>query len=279
MFKLHAAGFYYNLLSQYRLLTWRLRPLPDVIILGAQKAGTTSLHYYLSQHPKIYSAYQREVHYFDGGLDPAIDNFKKGSEWYRSQFPIKRKSCELVFEKTPLYLFHPLAPKRIHELIPEAKLIAILRNPTERAISHYFHEKRNKNEELRIMEALRKEEERLAPIIEAEDYKNPAYRIYSYKRRGIYYEQIERYFNFFSQEQLLVLNSEELSVAPSTVLDRISGFIGMDIKTELKDQTQRNVSMNKTKVDNGVYEYLDTYFQGYNETLFGLIGRRFDWGR
>ncbi|MGZ9225178.1 MAG: sulfotransferase family protein [Anaerolineales bacterium] len=175
----------------YRYATWRIRPLPDFIIIGAQKAGTTSLHAYLSQHPQFLKPYEKEVHFFDGGLDPDLDNYKKGQAWYRAHFPFRRNgSASRVFEASPLYIFNPLVPDRMFDLLPEVKIVAILRHPTERAISHYFHEKQRGYESLPIMEALLEEERRMEAALQSKDYKNYSFIHHSYTSRGHYKEKL-----------------------------------------------------------------------------------------
>jgi hypothetical protein len=183
----------YRLFWPYRQATWRRRILPDFIIIGAMKSGTSSLFAYLSQHPQLYPSCKKEVHFFDGGLNPKIDTFEKGQAWYRAHFPLTSKMSidSKTFEASPLYIFNPLAPKRIFDLVPNVKIIAVLRNPIERAISHYFHEKRKNRESLPIYEALLNEEKRLEPVIKRKDYKNRIFIDYSYKTRGLYKEQLE----------------------------------------------------------------------------------------
>ncbi|MBU0638918.1 MAG: sulfotransferase domain-containing protein, partial [Planctomycetes bacterium] len=138
--------------------------MPDLLIIGAQKAGTTSLHRYLCRHPNVLGPWSKEVHYFDIQYD-------KGTTWYRTHFPswpykclkdIRRGRRSLAFETSPYYLFHPCVPERVHKLLPNVKLIAILRDPVGRAYSHYHHELRLGYETLPLEEALAKEEERLA---------------------------------------------------------------------------------------------------------------------
>ena len=155
-----------RLVWEYRQATWRTGSLPDFIIIGAQKSGTTSLYSYLSQHPQLLPSIHKAVHFFDGGLDESADNFEKGEAWYRAHFQLRMHAHERTFEASPLYIFNPLAPKRIYDLVSEAKIIAVLRNPTERAISQYFHEKGGKNRDpLSIREALREEETRLKAVV------------------------------------------------------------------------------------------------------------------
>lgn len=267
-----------NLRFYFRHATWRIRPLPDFIIIGTQKAGTTSLHALLSQHPQFLKPYEKEVHFFDGGLDPAVDNYEKGQTWYRAHFPFRRNgSASKVFEASPLYIFNPLVPDRIFDLLPQVRIIAILRNPTDRAISHYFHEKQRGYESLPIMEALLMEEQRLEPAIQLRDYKNYSFIHHSYKSRGRYSEQLERYFKFFPRQQVLILTSEEFFHDQNKILRQMTDFAGIDSSFAVKDSRPRNVAKNKEQVSAEVYEYLNNYFQPHNQTLYELLGKQFPW--
>ncbi|WP_249370119.1 sulfotransferase [Acaryochloris marina] len=263
----------------YRKATWRSRNLPDFMIIGAQKSGTSSLYYYLSQHSQISPSYVKEVHFFDGGLKPDFDNFKQGQSWYLSHFPRAGKTVknQKTFDSSPLYIFNPIVPKRISEIIPKAKLIAILRNPTERAISHYFYEKKLGYESLPIMDALLAEEERLKPILEQQDYKHTNFIHFSYKSRGHYYDQIKRYLNYFSMSNILFINSAMLFSHPEITLRRVFNFIGVDDDFFVKDLHACNVSQNRTKVAANIYEYLDNYYYSQNHLLYKLIGENFGW--
>ena len=262
----------------YRYATWRIRPLPDFIIIGTQKAGTTSLHAYLSQHPQFLRPYEKEVHFFDGGLDPSIDNYQKGQAWYRAHFPFRKNgSASRVFEASPLYIFNPLVPGRMFHLLPQARIIAILRNPTDRAISHYFHEKQRGYESLPIMEALLEEERRLESAIRLKDYKNYSFIHHSYKSRGHYSEQLERYLKFFPRQQVLILNSEEFFHDQHNILRQVTDFTGVDSDFKVKDSHPRNVAKNKEQVSVEVYKYLNDYFKPHNEALYELLGKDFGW--
>ncbi len=129
----------------YRQATWHLRSLPNFIVIGANKSGTTSLYFYLSQHPQLLPSSTKEVHFFDGGGTKSnINTFPKGPSWYRSHFPLKKDMLphQKTFEASPSYICHPLVPRRIFELLPDVKIIALLRNPTERAIAHFFWKKK-----------------------------------------------------------------------------------------------------------------------------------------
>jgi hypothetical protein len=171
--------------------------LPDFIIIGAQRCGTTSLYNYLTQHPLILSALRKEVHYFD-------NNFHKGVSWYQAFFPLislrngyakilSIDNSHLTGEATPYYLFHPLTPKRIAGLLPQVKLIVILRNPVDRAYSHFLHATRMGFETLSFKEAIAREAERVAAeearLLDDQSYYSFEHQRFSYIHRGIYHRQ------------------------------------------------------------------------------------------
>ncbi|MCI5147305.1 MAG: sulfotransferase, partial [Candidatus Electrothrix sp. AR3] len=120
-----------DVLQTYSALTARLRPLPNFLVIGAQKSGTTSLFHYICQHPQVFENKSKEIHFFD-------HNYHCGANWYRSHFPLAGKLMRnrCLGEATPYYLCHPHAPSHIFDLLPRVKIIAILRDPVERAISH-----------------------------------------------------------------------------------------------------------------------------------------------
>ena len=262
----------------YRQATWRGRMDPRVIIIGTQKGGTTSLFHYLQQHPQLVGSYTKEVHYFDGGLDPSVDTFAVGLPWYRSHFPRSDENEGLLaFEASPLYLYNPLCAERIAAALPDTKLIALLRNPTERAISNYFHETLRGRETLPIEQALDAEESRLAEAQAAGDYKHHNFVHHSYQARGRYLEQLERFEALFPAEQRFVAASEELFSDPATVVRRVLEFIGVDADFEFPDLRPQHVSGNRTKVEPGVYERLDAYFAPHNRALYEHLGQDFGW--
>src|SRR6187551_3563074 len=141
-----------NAIWTYGRATSRWRPLPDFLVIGAQKAGTTALYAYLRWHPGIAGPSWKEVCFFDR-------HWWRGEAWYRGQFPL-RAGERLVGEASPSYLFHPLAPERARSLVPGAKLVALLRDPVDRAYSQYQHEVALGREPLSFEDALAAEEER-----------------------------------------------------------------------------------------------------------------------
>lgn len=263
----------------YRLITWRSRAIPDFLILGAQKAGTSSLSAYLNQHPQLFLSFQKEVHYFDGGVIPSSDNFAKGHSWYRSFFPRRGDMGEsaLAFEASPLYLFNPLVPKRIFAFSPKIKLIIILRNPVDRAISHYLHERRKGREKLAIEEALRAEEVRLQLALKNRDYKSSSFMHKSYKSRGIYHKQIAAFLEYFPRDGILILNSEEMFSEPDYVLKIILDFLGVNPDFKIEDLRPRNAATNRDLVSADVYRYLNEYFFPHNKKLYELIDKDYGW--
>jgi hypothetical protein len=260
------------------------RALPDFLVIGAQKSGTSSLFRYLDQHPQIRGPIPKEVHYFSGGLDPAVDAYARGEAWYRAHFP---KASEMgegmhAFEATPLYLLHPHAAARIHALMPEVKLVAVLRNPTDRALSHYFHNVRANprrvfQETLGPAEAMAAEEARLAPVLAAGDYRSEIYRVATYKARGRYLEQLRRYTAYFPRESLLLLRAEDLFADPAGQMRVLADFLGLDHGRGRIDFQAENVGANRETVDPGVREELDAYFAPHNRALAEALGRDFGW--
>ena len=262
--------------DQYRLYTSRFRSLPHFLIIGAQKSGTTSLFSYLEQHSQILTSLWKEVHFFDL-------NYDKGASWYRSHFPValRVRPGSRVGEASPYYLCHPHSPGRIHDLLPEVRLIAILRNPTERAISHYFHEVKNGREPLPIMKALQAEEGRISAewqkMRQDEFYSSRAHQYFSYKQRGVYIQQLKSYWKYFDKEQLLALSSESLFRDPNKKLQEVFRFLGVDPNFIIEDTSAENISRNRTELSPAVYQYLDHFFRPYNEELYQHLGQAFDW--
>jgi len=264
---------------QARRLTSANRALPNFIIIGTQKGGTTSLYRYLAQHPDLIASFTKEVHYFDGGLNPAVDTYALGLPWYRAHFPAQSR-CEppkQCFEASPLYMFNPLVPERIKQVLPAVKLIAILRDPVERAISHYFHEHRKGREPLPIEAALAKEADRLAPIYAQSDYKQRAFIDFSYQARGRYHEQLQRFDGLFPRENMLVLTSESLFTDPHATLGRVLEFVGADTGFSVPNLKPRNVGSNRTDVAPAVYESLRETFRPHNQALYEWAGEDFGW--
>jgi hypothetical protein len=187
--------------------------LPDFLVLGTQKGGTTTLQQLLIQHPGVCLAPGKEVHYFSKHWD-------QPTAWYASHYAgaAPQQRCGDI---TPFYLFHPQAPKRIHSLLPNAQLIVLLRDPVERALSQYFHSVRLGFETLPLEDALDAEEERLSTG------KLQHLQEHSYVSRSRYLEQLDRYLELFPGRQLLVLQSETLFSDPTATWRQIEAFLDL----------------------------------------------------
>ena len=216
-------------------LTAFARLAPSFLILGAQRSGTTTLYGHLTAHPRIAAALRKEVHYFDF-------QYGKGRRWYLAHFPPKRtwrrgnasssrEGLALTGEGSPYYLVHPLAPERVHAFNPAMKLIAILRDPVERAWSHYRHEVRRGFETLEFEAALAAEHGRLAgseeKLRQGPHYYCFAHHHYSYLDRGRYAHYLEAWLDRFPNSQLLVLKSEDLFRNADAVVNRAYEFLGV----------------------------------------------------
>ncbi|MGB0723460.1 MAG: sulfotransferase family protein [Gammaproteobacteria bacterium] len=268
---------------QFRTATSEQRPLPGAIVIGAQKAGSTSLASYLAQHPRLVLAQRKEVHYFDGGrladARRGVDVFPRGTDFYRGFFPLKAQLPDggMCFEATPYYLFHPRAAERIHAVLPNVRLIAVLRDPVERAVSHYSVVARRGAETLNMDEAFRGEQERLRAYFEKGDYHAPAVRSHSYLSRGLYLQQLERYWSLFGREQLCIVGSGELATDTVGVLRRVFGFLGLDEDVVIPDLRRRNRTRERRSLEPTLRAWMDDWFEGPNQRLFDALGYRPDW--
>jgi hypothetical protein len=266
----------------YGRATSGLRPLPDFLIIGAQKAGTTALYAYLRWHPDITGPSFKEVSFFDR-------HYAHGDRWYRGHLPARPRSWlakqrrgrwPLVGEASPSYLFHPLAPERVAALIPRGRLIALLRNPVDRAFSHYQHELSLGREQLSFEDALDREEERMRGEVERmmqdPSYFSYGWWNYTYAARGLYAEQLERWFAAFPREQLLVLFSEEMLERPAETYGLVLEFLGAD-RRELRSYP-RIFSRDYAEMPGATRTRLEEFFAAPNRRLAALLDRALPWG-
>ena len=259
----------------YRELTGQWRGFPSALIIGAQKGGTTSLFNYLVQHPAVLAPFAKEVHFFD-------HNYHRGLRWYRGRFPYQHRlrGSGLTLDASPYYLFHPLVPERAARHLPDVKLIALLRDPVDRALSHYQHEARGGREGLTFAEALDREADRLAGEEERlrsqPGYYSYNHHRYAYTRRGLYLEQLERWMRQYPRTQLLVLQSEQLFREPSQVMTKIHEFLGLlphrlrRYKTFLQGDYDRAMTP-------ALRARLAEYFRPHNLELYRWLDEEFDW--
>lgn len=259
----------------WRKMTSSQRSLPDFLIIGTQKGGTTSLYSYLVQHPKIAPVLTKEIHYFDG-------YFTKGLAWYKAHFPLAlRMKGKLTGEATPYYLYHPHAAKRAAELVPNAKLVILLRNPVERAYSHYNMGNRlNIENRESFEEAVEAEEGRIREdwnkMIADPGWESSNVQNYSLLDRGRYLAQIKRWEAHFPREQMLILSSEDFFHDPAAVTRKVWGFLGAP-DYPLQNKKAKNIGVYSSKISEETYQNLEKQFQQDNEALFQHLGQHFDW--
>ena len=270
-----------NALWTYGRATAAVRPLPDFLILGAQKAGTTALYAYLREHPALTGPAWKEVSFFDR-------HFWRGEAWYRGNWPSKvylrairaRAGADpIVGEASPSYVFHPLAPKRAAALVPDARLIVLVRNPVDRALSHYHHEVALGREPLPFEQALDDEETRMAGELERmrndPRYFSIAWWNFTYQARGRYAEQLERWLELFPHEQLLVIPSEDLLQRPRETYAHVLDFLRAP-PHELAAYP-RIFEREYPAMDSATRTRLGEHFAEANRRLYEILGRDLGW--
>ncbi len=188
----------------------------DFIVVGAQKAGTTALFDYLSEDPAIFLPPEKEVHFFD---DESRDWSSGDYADYHRKFELE--GAKICGEVTPIYMYWPRAMERIRDYNPGIRIVCLLRDPVERAWSHWRMETARGAERAPFRVAIRRGRQRL---FEAEPW--GSHRVYSYVERGFYAEQLARIFDLFPRGQVLVLQNEGLDGEPQETLQRFNAFVG-----------------------------------------------------
>jgi Sulfotransferase domain len=255
----------------YGKLTSSVRPLPTGLIVGAQKAGTTALYAWLREHPAVAGPSWKEVNFFDR-------RYPKGERWYRGNFP-RARGRSVVIEASTGYLFHPLAPERAKRLLPDVRLVALVRDPVARAYSHYQHEVALGRESLSFDEAIAREEERMEGELDRmradPAYFSYAWWNYTYLARGRYAEQLERWLAAFPEEQLLVVPTGDLATAPRETYARVLAHLRAPAH-ELSAYPRVFVR-DYADLAPETRARLSDYFAEPNRRLYELLGRDLGW--
>ncbi len=266
-----------------RLRSANARALPNLLIVGAQRCGTSSLYKYLQMHPEVRSSLRKEVEYF-------TLHFDKGEAWYRAHFPrraeVEKAGVRVLFEATPNYLFDPRCAERAAAAVPDARIVILLRDPVQRAFSHYQHNRRLGHEPLDFATAIEQEESRTAKGF-GELLADPtialprAMRRYSYASRGYYADQLLPWLQFFGSDRVLVLASKDLYDHPSATYREITAFLG------IADWTPARYDNYSAKLGAGdptdhwfpesVRKDLIERFDPANRRLEELLGRKLGW--
>jgi Sulfotransferase domain len=251
----------------WRYVTADLRSWPDFVILGAQRAGTTSLYEWLGAHPRVLSARKKELHFFD-------THYYRGRRWYRSNFPVSTKG-RVTGEASPYMLFHPLAPGRAAATLPvKTRFVVLLREPVERAISHYWHSRRVANWETETFErAIELEPYRLAavrPRVERGE-RSFGFSAFSYVSRGEYAGQLRRWFKAVGRERVLVLESERL-FADRRTQSEVLDWLGLEAHDQPFPTTNR--FERRAAVSPELLAQLRDHYEAHNRELFELLGHK-----
>ena len=278
--RVRAPGF--AALRTWRSLSSSKRVLPTYLILGGQRCGTTSLQAHLQGAPGVMGSFHKEVNFFN-------DNWAKGAGWYRAHFPSERQVESVrddlghrvaVGEATVYYLYHPLAARRVKQLLPHARLVVLLRDPVARAYSGYKLQVALGVEPLSFAEAIAKEDERLgtshADLASGEVTVSASHRRYSYKARGMYADQLRVWFEHFPRESFLILSSESLFAEPTASLNRVLEFIGVPEPPALEFSRAQNVTA-ASPIPQGARRELEQFFREPNTDLYELLGTSMGW--
>jgi hypothetical protein len=264
--------------------TGGLRSLPDFLVIGAHRCGTTSLFKALAAHPQLLRPPVNK------GTDYFSLQYHRSESWYRGHFPLTglgrlrtaRYGGPLVFEACTYYQFHPFAMERIAHDLPSVKLVVMLRDPVERAFSAYKHERARGFEwEETFEQALELEAERLTGEVERMrndlTYESFAHRHHAYRLRGHYAEQLSRVLELFQPEQLHILESESFFSDPSLEYRRLLSFLGAS-EFEPRHFDQHNARPS-SPMKESTRRALEDYYAPHDQKLADLLGRPPAWAQ
>lgn len=251
----------------WRLLSSPFRKnLPDFFIIGAAKSGTTTLFDLVTSHPGVCGipAVKTKEPWYFGSSSLSL-------KWYRCLFPIK-KNGKLACDASTSLLPSSLAPIQIRCVLPNAKFIAILRDPTDRALSHYeFDKRRGLDVPANFEDTLKIEHMRMA----MEGIRTDLQDFHKYVRWGHYATQLEKWFSVFDRKQFLILEISELQNNRQKTADKVFNFLGLP---EYDIANVKDANMGQyTNMHNKTRQILVEYYRPHNEQLYKLLGRRFDW--
>ncbi len=265
--------------------TSRARMLPSFLIVGQARCGTTSMFEVLEQHPAVFHSLlpKKEVHYFD--LD-----YGHSLAWYQCHFPLAVRARwatrdlgvpPVAFEASPYYMFHPLAPERIHRDLPGVKLLVLLRDPVERAYSAHAHQTGFGGETQPFERALELEDSRLEGeterLIADPAYVSFNHRFYAYRTRGHYIDQLEHLERVFGRERIHVIDCGDFFTTPGPVYDHVIDFLGLPHLGQ-PAFTARNARP-RSPMSGNVRAELEEHFRPYDERLTAWLGREPSWRR
>ena len=255
-------------------ITAPLRVLPDFAVIGVGRGGTTSLYHYLDEHPCITKSAYDELGFFD-------DNYHLGLNWYRSMFPTKSHKEKIIkkfvkfltYDVTPFYIYNKISVERIFKAFPNSKIIAVLRNPIDRAYSNYFLGDQKESFE-KTIEREKEELKRISAMDHEGYYK---FTRNSLLARGFYAEQLKSWFKVFPKERILIIKSEDLSSDSQKILNEIFQFLELP-QHNIEKLEKKNLG-NYLRMKEETRNDLTEFFRPYNEKLYLMLGRDFGWDK
>lgn len=254
-------------------LTPTFRTLPSFLVVGAQRAATTSMHKLLSAHPAIAAPlFLKGTSYFDV-------NYRRGPSWYRGHFPVR--NGKVTFESSGYYMFHPLAPARIGRDLPDVRLVALVRDPVERAYSAFRHElARGFETETDFARALELEDERLLGeeqrIRANPRYRSHSHRHHAYARRSLYAPQLRRLREVVG-DRLLTVDADAFFAEPEKEFVRLQEWLGLPVWTP--DEYPRLNARPGSPLDAALRSRLMDGFAAADHELVEFLGGVPSWRR
>jgi len=264
--------------DKYHSMTASSRPLPDFLIIGAPRSGTTSLYHYLMSHPDISPPLKKEIGYFSL-------RYQKGEQWYRHHFPVKKKN-ELTGEASPGYIYHPEAAKRIREVVPDAKIVAVLRDPVDRCYSGFWQQCVRDRSVISRYDVSKFRRIITSYFDTLDDdclYASNKYDSLNHITRGCYVSYLEPYYNLFGYDNMCVVCTEDLRNDPMSVLSRIAKFLGVSSDWYVDVNCMYNRHVNQPYLYDGkndeVIDRLRKFYEPFNHKLYRMIGQTFTWNK
>ena len=248
--------------------------LPDFVLIGGQRCGTTSMFAYLCAHPMVGAPLLKEVHYFDL-------NAHRPPSWYLGHFPARSSlpSGGVTGEASPYYLLHPAVPRRLEALLPDTKVLVLLRDPVERALSHHRHEVAKGHEDLSFPEAVAAEERRigddLARLAEDDAFHSHAVMHHTYVTRGQYADQLERWAAVVGRDRMLVRNADTFFADPDATYNEVLAWLGLPAH-HLDAYEARN-TYRRSPMDEGLRSELAARFAESNRRVADWVDGTEDW--
>ena len=277
------------------MLTADARPLPDLVVIGVKRGGTTSIFRDLEQHPAmcplVPSARRlpirenmKGVHYFDGDVRQSV-------RWYRSHFAsrparalrARRAGASFTAEASPYYFFHPLAAERAAAVLPDTTFVVMLRDPVERTISHWAEQTRNGVESLELRDTLAAEAQRVGDAHHAlatgAVSASHAHEQQTYAAQSEYAASYERWSAAVGTGRLVVIFSEDYYAHPGAALRVITDRLGIPPSSDDVARTRRNAAPRPGSIDPRLDEELTEHFRPDVERLGTLLGTTPPWPR